>query len=243
MVVEFCIAAIYTVLLQNDSINLKMYTLKILINKKQRHLLLTAIAILAGGFLLISIYVFCFPVSFVDREFSEEVQEHTAPILDTTMRAISCLGYMPNSLIVVLATALIFFLFKYKKEALFLILTLVSGLVSSVFKIIVNRARPLPSLVRIIETTRQQSYPSGHMIFYIVFLGFLTLLMYQLRTISKSIRIGVSSISILLILVIPFSRIYLGAHWFTDVLGGFLLGALCLFTISYYYLKNAIVFR
>jgi undecaprenyl-diphosphatase len=120
---------------------------------------------------------------------------------------------------------------------------MVSGLVSSVLKIVVDRPRPSASLVRIVEITQQQSYPSGHMTFYTVFLGFVTLLMYQLTAVPKSIRIGVSSIAILLILVIPFSRIYLGAHWFTDVLGGFLLGALCLFTIGFYYLKNIIIFR
>ncbi|MCO5948629.1 phosphatase PAP2 family protein [Mucilaginibacter flavidus] len=176
-------------------------------------------------------------------ESSEEVQEHTAPILDKGMKAISWLGYMPNSVVIVLVTALMFFLFKYKKEALFLILTMGSGIVSSVVKIIANRPRPSQSLVRIIETTRQQSYPSGHVIFYIVFLGFLILLMYQLATIPKFIRIGISVVSTFLILTIPFSRVYLGAHWFTDVLRGSLLSALCLFTISYYYLKNVIIFR
>jgi len=81
------------------------------------------------------------------------------------MKGVSWLGYMPNSVIVALITALIFYLFKYKKEALFLVLTMSSGLVSSFVKMIVNRSRPSKSLVRIIETTQQQSYPSGHVIF------------------------------------------------------------------------------
>ena len=220
-----------------------MTTHKILINKKQKHLLWKVIAVLAAGFLLTSIFVLHFPVSVADREFSGEVQEHTSPILDAVMVAISWLGYMPNTLFVVLGTALLFFLFTYKKEALLLVLTLGANVVCSVVKIIINRPRPSSLLVRIVGATRQQSYPSGHVVFYIVFLGFLVLLMYRLVTIPKFIRIGVSFIGILLILTIPFSRIYLGAHWFTDVLGGFLLGALCLLTISYYYLKNQIIFK
>lgn len=192
---------------------------------------------------MLTTFVFCFPLSAADKEFSGELQEHTSPLLDRTMKAISWLGYMPGSLIVVLITALMFFLFKYKKEALFLVITMASNVLCSVVKIIVNRPRPAQSLVRIIGTTRQQSYPSGHVVFYIAFLGFLILLMYRSATIPKFIRTGVSFIAIILILAIPFSRIYLGAHWFTDVLGGFLFGALCLFAVSYYYLKSEIIFK
>ncbi|HVW96151.1 MAG TPA: phosphatase PAP2 family protein [Mucilaginibacter sp.] len=153
------------------------------------------------------------------------------------MKSVSWFGYMPNSIILVIVTAVLFFLFEYKREALFIVFTLLSGLVSTIVKFAVDRPRPLPSLVRILEKTRQQSFPSGHVVFYIVFFGFLTLLMLRLVELHKTLRLSVSCCCLLLILAVPVSRIYLGAHWFTDVLGGLLLGLLCLYGLSYFYLK------
>ena len=214
-----------------------------IIHPKQKKVILLAAGIVLVSFLLITAFVYYFPFSQVDQEFSEEVQEHPNVLLDTAMKAVSWFGNMPNSVIVVLLTALLFFLFQYKREALYILFTMGSGIVSTIVKVMVNRSRPTQSLVRVIETTTQQSFPSGHVILYTVFFGFLIFLMLRLSAIAKFIRIGVSVIAILLILVIPFSRIYLGAHWFTDVLGGFLLGILYLFVVSYYYLKNDLVFK
>jgi len=76
------------------------------------------------------------------------------------------------------------------------------------------------------------------MMFYVVFFGFLILLMVQLEHLSKALKYTVIIISLFFIFTIPFSRIYLGAHWFTDVLGGFLLGLLSLYLLSWLYLRK-----
>lgn len=207
-------------------------------SNKRKRIMLFVIGALAIGFLLLTAFVFFFPISFVDREFSEEVQEHHNQLLDTVMKAISWVGYMPAAPIMVVGTALIFYIFKYKKEALFVVLTMLSGVISSAIKLLINRPRPAESLVRIIVKTRQQSFPSGHVLFYVMFFGFLTLLMYEVKAISKYIKVPVSVISLLFIFSIPYSRVYLGAHWFTDVVAGFLLGLICLYILSILYLKQ-----
>jgi undecaprenyl-diphosphatase len=137
--------------------------------------------------------------------------------------------------------ALIFYIFKFRKEALYVLLTLVSGLISALMKIIVARPRPTESLVRIVEEAKSKSFPSGHVIHYVAFFGFLLLLMYHLKSIPKVIRIIVKVLSAFMIMAVPLSRIYLGAHWFSDVLGGFLLGMICLLMLSYLYLRKPVL--
>ena len=206
---------------------------------RTHYIILYLVFVIAIGFLILTVFVVIDPVSVIDREFSQEIQEHKNHFLDVTMKLVSWFGYMPVSPVLILTTAFIFYISKYKREALFVVFTVVSGLVSSIMKLMVGRPRPLPSIVRVIEKTREQSFPSGHVIFYVVFFGFLTLLMYRLIAIPKYIRISLSAISMLFIFTVPVSRIYLGAHWFTDVLGGLLSGLLCLYVLGYFYLKNS----
>jgi membrane-associated phospholipid phosphatase len=167
---------------------------------------------LAIGFVVLTVFVLLFPSSFIDREFSQEVQEHSNPVLDSVMKAISSFGYMPYAPIMIAGTALFFLIFKRKKEALFVILTALSSLISLSIKILVNRPRPTDNIVKILVKTTEKSFPSGHVLFYVVFFGFLALLMFELKAIPKLIRISVSAISLLLIFTIPYSRVYLGAH-------------------------------
>jgi undecaprenyl-diphosphatase len=206
-------------------------------NKRQR-LINTLMAIIVIAFIIITIGVIIDPLSKIDTEFSAEVQEHANPALDHVMHDLSWAGYMPNSAYVVAGVALIFLLLRYKREALFTVLSALSGLVSTLVKFVVNRPRPGAPFVHVLEKTAQKSFPSGHVIFYTAFFGFIILVMYNRQTIPKWVRFSVSGLCLLLILLIPLSRIYLGAHWFSDVTGGTLLGLICLYALGYFYLRS-----
>ncbi|RYD84984.1 MAG: phosphatase PAP2 family protein [Sphingobacteriales bacterium] len=205
---------------------------------RRKKILIYTLAVITLGFVLLSVLVYLFPESAIDLKFSEEVQEHKFPLLDMAMKMVSYPGYVWVAVPMVLLTALLFLPARYKKEALFVVLTLASGAVSSVVKMLVNRPRPGADVIRVIEETRQQSFPSGHTQFYVTFFGFLIVLMYTLKALPVRLRLSVSIVSLLLIFTIPFSRMYLGAHWFTDVLGGFMLGLLCLSALAYFYLRK-----
>lgn len=208
------------------------------LKKRQQDLIKWLLVIVTGGFLLLTIFVLVDPLSKIDEAFSAEVQEHRNPVFGAMMHAISWPGYTPNSEILVGFTALLFLLFRYKREALFICLTGAAGLVSTIVKMLINRPRPLPTLVEVMEKTEQKSFPSGHVLFYTVFFGFLALLMLWRKEFPRWLRIAASAFCFIMIFTIPLSRIYLGAHWFTDVTGGFLLGLICLYVIGYFYFKS-----
>ena len=208
------------------------------LSKSKNRLLVNTLLVIAAAFLGLSCLIYFFPLSFIDLGISRKIQVHHNVTLDHFMAAISLFGTMPYSAVTIGATALLFFIFKLRKEALFTLLTALSGLVSSLVKLLINRPRPAKDLVRIIEITREQSFPSGHTLFYTVFFGFLIIIMGNLKSVNYYFRISIIVLSSAMILLIPFSRIYLGAHWFTDVLGGALLGVLCLSVLGYFYLPK-----
>jgi len=107
-----------------------------------------------------------------------------------------------------------------KKDSIFFIITMAIG-AGAIFtlKDILLRARPLNILIN--ETN--SSFPSGHATIAVIFFGILSYLIWTRRK-SLAEKIIALVISSLLILFIGFSRIYLNAHWLTDVLAGFCLG-------------------
>ena len=91
-------------------------------------------------------------------------------------------------------------------------------------KILSARPRPIEALIRI---PISYSFPSGHTLTAIVFYIVLSyLLIHYFKIKNKTL---VYSCSILLILIVGFSRIYLGVHYFSDVMGGIILGIPTLF--------------
>jgi undecaprenyl-diphosphatase len=204
------------------------------LNRDER--LLTQLSVvLVIGFLLLTLLVYFLPPSFIDVEFSEEVQEEHSPLRSGVMRLVSWFGNGIIPVVLTFSTALIFFLAQARREALFVLLTSLSGIAIYLLKMAVGRPRPTADLVTIIEHAQFQSFPSGHVTFYVVFFGFLTFLMYRLNWVRKWLRWSVSLISLSLIFSVPFSRVYLGAHWFTDVLAGFFVGLLCLIGLVRWY--------
>jgi len=197
-----------------------------------------------NGFILIILFalftalVYFLPTTFIDIEFSEEVQEQSSPALNFIMKSISWFGSSTAALGITLGTALLFFICKFRKEALFSASTLIVSLLTFGIKVLINRPRPTADLVNIIEKAQHQSFPSGHTSYYVAFYGFITFLMLRLTNIKRIIRIPVIILSLFLIFTVPFSRIYLGAHWFTDVAGGFILGLVVLYGIIRFYIRE-----
>lgn len=196
------------------------------------------IVLIVLGFVLLTAFITFFPSPWIDLEFSEEVQEEHNPLLDFMMKAISWFGQTWISIVMVVSTSVLLLIFKFKREAFYCLLTLLMGLITYGIKISINRPRPTENIVRIIEKAKYQSFPSGHVGFYIVFFGLIAFFIYHGKWFKRSYRIIVICLCLSLIFSISFSRIYLGAHWFTDVLGGFMVGIIYLLILIFFYLDS-----
>lgn len=96
---------------------------------------------------------------------------------------------------------------------------------SELMKAIVARPRP-PVAVRLV-VTNSWSYPSGHAAQAVAFYGCAAVLLGA-ATKRWSTKATIWAGSVLMIVAVGFSRLYLGVHWLTDVLGGYALGAVWL---------------
>jgi undecaprenyl-diphosphatase len=88
-------------------------------------------------------------------------------------------------------------------------------------------ARPRPVLQEVIATAEGFAFPSGHSAQAVAVYGTLAYLACR-RPLRWRHRVHASTVAVVLILLIGFSRLYLGVHWLTDVVGGFVLAGLWL---------------
>ena len=112
--------------------------------------------------------------------------------------------------------------------------TLIAVGISQALKRIIRRARPIG--VALIKETGF-SFPSGHSMVGFAFYGFIIYLIYKSK-LNKTLKVLLITLFSLLIISIGLSRIYLGVHHATDVIGGFALGYICLYIfIEFIYKK------
>jgi len=170
-----------------------------------------------------------------DLELTRLMQTHLPPWFGWLLQGISWPGYTPQGLIIPPVVALVLYFMRLPWEGTIVLLTgTFSGIINSLIKLTIQRPRPTEDLVEVFRLVETFSFPSGHVMFYTTFFGFLAFLSFTL--LSSGWRR-----SLLLILfggmvgLVGFSRIYLGAHWASDVIAAYLLGFLILaWTIRIY---------
>ncbi len=157
-----------------------------------------------------------------DTSISQTIWGFKSPALTDYLITITEIGDVMGYVIIFGLIIIVFLrVFKNWKYIVQLTLVLVLALSSNVLlKQIINRSRPLGEHMVTVKTL---SYPSGHAMLSMAFYGFLIYLIIQFK-LKKTLKALLISLLVILILSIGISRIYLGVHYPSDVLGGYLAG-------------------
>ena len=142
-------------------------------------------------------------------------------VLVKVFLGLTLLGKWWVAAVVVLITAAIFYLKNYKKYIIPFFISVGGSFFTGFFgKIIWQRPRPLAVAVYV---EHSWSFPSGHAILVVSLYGFLIYFFW--KNFKKRInKIAALFFGLLIILTIGFSRLYLGVHYLSDVLVGYLVG-------------------
>jgi membrane-associated phospholipid phosphatase len=191
-----------------------------------------AFVLLLALSIIVSYAAYKFSVLPLDQASYNELHEEPRPLINILMEDVSSLGNMPAPMVLTFMAMAIFAFRRQGLEAIFILVTTSNVLLAFALKDVIRRARPFPiteNTTGIIQSINQYSYPSGHVLFFVVFFGFFAYL--SLIHFKGWMRTIVITICAMLIILIGPSRVYLGAHWSSDVVGSYLIGSIWLFIL------------
>jgi len=162
------------------------------------------------------------------------IQAERSPLFDSFFRAVTKAG--SEEILGPVGVGVLLWKIKHLRLLLFLSLySLGVPLLETGAKLAVARPRPHHYLTVGPLLQSSHGFPSGHALAAAAFYGMLLVLLHK-RVRRRRWQWGITAGILLLILLIGFSRIYLGVHWPSDVLGGYALGGA-------YYSLTAAVYR
>ena len=188
--------------------------------------------IILGLCLILFITIMIFVVIKKDLYIDEYVYSLISKLRSSDMtNIIKIITNIGGTIIITVVTILSLFIFRNKKINICIILNLLGIFILNnvLIKNIIARGRP--SGINIIEENGY-SFPSGHTAISTVVYGYLIYLIYNYVS-NKKLKYVLISILSIIILVVGLTRIYLGVHYTSDVLGGYLLGISYLLMFTY----------
>lgn len=181
------------------------------------------IIILSCIFIIWTILVITNSLTLFDDKIYQFIISFQNDTLTNIMKVITSFAN-PLTIVSLCLASLLSLIWKYKASIYLIIVTIISTVFNFLTKNIVLRTRP--DHLRLIEETGY-SFPSGHAMGSIAFYGFIIFLLSKSK-INKYLKIFLSIIIGLTIFLIGISRIYVGVHYPSDIIGGFLLGYIIL---------------
>lgn len=173
-----------------------------------------------------------------DEQVISYVRQNRGKSFSGLMTFISWWGTSFQMTWTVLVAALVFRLASYKREAWFVLSVFPADVVNVLLKLIINRPRPHPQVMSAILKFQQSSFPSGHVVHYVVFFGFILTVMLVQSRIPRIVRWAIGLLCVLLVAGVSIARIYEDTHWPTDILAAYIIGFMMLAAVILQYLKG-----
>jgi membrane-associated phospholipid phosphatase len=163
----------------------------------------------------------------IDLTITRAVQSYNGAAFERVMYGLSWMGFVPQ--VDVLAALVVAALFAggLRWEAVCAVVAALGVGVGTLTKLLVYRPRPSADLVRVVRELPSSGFPSGHVLMFTAFCGFLAFLSFTLLKPSWG-RTVLFTLFSLIVVLMGLSRIAMGQHWFSDVMGAYMLGSLWL---------------
>ena len=174
------------------------------------------------------------PIVGLDKRVYAHLQGLRSAPFDALLIAITGLGDQKVVIPVAGAGLVTLLALRRFRAGWYLTLAIIGGalFVGGVKRVI---ARPRP--VSIYDGVAEYSFPSGHAAMSVVLYGFLAVLLAYGS--PRPFRRGVAFAALALVGLIAFSRVYLGAHWLSDVLAGLAFGVAWVALLAIFYVRTA----
>lgn len=165
------------------------------------------------------------------------LQRPDTKIYGALMDAVSQLGWRWISVGTRASLSTLMWAAGFRMESAFTVSTWTGDILTVLVKTRVLRPRPTKDLVYVMGELDEASFPSGHVVHYVTFYGFLFYLVF-IHLKQRWFRTALLTLLAGVILLVGPSRIYMGHHWPSDVAGAYLVGTLWLGVIIIAYLET-----
>jgi undecaprenyl-diphosphatase len=147
-----------------------------------------------------------------------------SPALTNAMWVVTLVGDTRVAVVTTLVAAILLAVWGHPRRAGSVIILMLTGTaLASIVKLLIERPRP-PALIALIALPASASFPSGHAMAGIVLAGTLALMLVASR-VPRMVRVLGSLAIVTAGMLLGISRVYLGVHYFSDVLASWCLGA------------------
>ncbi len=170
-------------------------------------------------------------VLFGDVALARWIQRAPDPPAGTVAAFADGIGTVPALALAALVAAAVFAFARRPRAAAILVLAALLRALNPLLKSVFDSPRPDDELVRVTERASGSGFPSGHAMGAMLLYGGIAYLAPMLVGPRRRRIVQIPAITILL--VVGFGRVYTGAHWPSDVLGGYLWGAIVLTLVAW----------